>query len=809
MNYHLRTPQGQDLGIHPLEEIRRRRHAGELSGAEFVWCSGMADWALLDTVLQGEVIAAAASNATASAKSTNPWLIFGIVASIVAILGVFLFIGLGVLSYAKRAKRVPRDFTAGLPASPAAAKSRSAVELASQPVVWQTNTLTAEDMRIKQKEFRIRQYLDGYQNFGQRDPATDALALRFLDAWILCHFGTPAEQTNLPSLADLSDQLATNAAVTDPLILTIAAVNAVELHEAIRRLERAVSGFESSSHRAYPKFFATVTLANKLIRDSDNRRPVLDAAALHYLKTAFQDGSLRATDQDEIAEVLIFGWGNDFFERNETSIYSAVGAAGEPFAWLALVLEGQAEIKRAWRARGSGYADAVSDKGWRGFSDHLGKARARLTEAWQLRPELPLAADRMIYVSLGDSDLAEMRQWFDRAVLAQIDYAKAWSDLRWGLRPRWYGDGKAMLAFGLTALQTRRFDTDVPRILFDSVADLEAELELPPGEHIYSRRDIWPNLQAMYEGYLAEPTQAANRDGWRNSYATVAYLAQQYDTAQAQLAALNWQPNRQQLSGWGTDLSLMSLEVAARTGPQAADILDAENLRQRGDFTAAAQSYARLHATPSSDPRTQQFIADRLVTVELERRLASGEWVDFLPTEASWRGWSIERGQAQLQADGSIEIQAGPTGHLLYSRVRMGRDFEVTGEIETVRSTTTAFQGGLVIGLPEPESWSWNAFRLKRNTDEGDLAAYAVGWSKRQIYHPAKLDPRTNSFTFRFSPDRVSATVNGLPSFNQVRPPQNSRLSTNEIYLGLGAFNDMNETVLRYRNVKVRQLAKD
>ena len=93
-----------------------------------------------------------------------------------------------------------------------------------------------------------------------------------------------------------------------------------------------------------------------------------------------------------------------------------------------------------------------------------------------------------------------MRLWFDRTVAAQLDYPSAWSNLRWGLRPRWYGDLEAMLAFGKTALNTRRFDTDVPRILFDTIADVQSELKLPPGNHIYGRPDIWPPLQAMYEG---------------------------------------------------------------------------------------------------------------------------------------------------------------------------------------------------------------------------------------------------------------------------------------------------------------------
>ncbi|HSY42510.1 MAG TPA: DUF4339 domain-containing protein, partial [Candidatus Acidoferrum sp.] len=51
MNYRVRR-QGQDLGTFPLEELRRRREAGEFNGGEYVQGEGMTDWQPLDLVLQ-------------------------------------------------------------------------------------------------------------------------------------------------------------------------------------------------------------------------------------------------------------------------------------------------------------------------------------------------------------------------------------------------------------------------------------------------------------------------------------------------------------------------------------------------------------------------------------------------------------------------------------------------------------------------------------------------------------------------------------------------------------------------------------
>ena len=42
----------------------------------------------------------------------------------------------------------------------------------------------------------------------------------------------------------------------------------------------------------------------------------------------------------------------------------------QPHGWI--------EIKRAWAARGSGWANTVTEDGWRGFREHLTKAEALL-----------------------------------------------------------------------------------------------------------------------------------------------------------------------------------------------------------------------------------------------------------------------------------------------------------------------------------------------------------------------------------------------------------------------------------------------
>lgn len=803
MNYHLNR-DGQDLGAFPLAELQRRRVSGELTGKELVWAEGMQNWQSLDSVLQPGPPGLIAPVTTLEQKAKSRKTLIMVVSAVVGL----LFIGavvVGVVGY--KVIHVLAPALKDLAAENSPLAHASAMAAASQSVVCDANTLTAADAVKADREFRMRQYVEGYKARGERNAQSDTLALGLVENWIASNYNGTVD-TNLPPLQELSNRLANDPDCTDPVVLTAAAVNAVELHEMIRRLERAVKGFQDSKHLGYPKFYATVTLAEYVIDDKTDRRPVLDAQALQHLQAALTDGSIRPEDQAQIADILIFGWGRGFFDRRAEAVYSMVQGLGKGYQWLALVLEGEHEISAAWQARGGGYINTVSDSGWRGFSEHLASARKCFTRAWKLRPDLPLAPCRMIYVSLGDAGIGEMRLWFDRTTAVQIDYARAWSDLRWGLRPRWYGDIKSMLAFGETALKTRRFDTDVPRKYFDSVADVESELDLPRGQHLYGRSDIWPRIQELYEGYSAEPSLTADaRDGWRSTYTVVAFLAGKYDVARKQLLVLAWQPHPWSYTGWGVDLTILPQEVAARTGSQSELVAAAEARHQQGDVAGALTIYNGLATSKMADALTRAFARERLAALKVEQNLQGGGWVDFMPNDTNFTGWHVAFGKCKLLPDGALEVSSDENGHLLYSRVRMGAEFEVRGEFEVMSSTSRAFQAGLVMGgIPERESDNWYAFRVKRNSDKGDVASFSQQWLKRQILGPVNLDSRTNEFSFRFQNGRVSATVDGREVFKEVEPPKNSYVTTNEFLLGLGAFNDSNSTVIRYRNLQVRRL---
>ncbi len=801
MNYNVNR-NGQSLGVFNLDELVRRRRTGELTGGEMAWCEGMTGWELLDAVLRRDApqsfqAAPPPMPMSRGERSNSTRIVLWVAGVTVAVLVAFCVVtAIFVVRFAKKAREAA---LAGME------ESTRGVSAAGQPLRSTTNSLTEADVRKQHEAFRRRQWIEGYKEFGRHDKPWDADATLLMTAWVE---DDSRARSNKATARDLIEKiLAANC--DDPLVLTLAGYHAVNLTESIRQLERASEEYSKSKYRAYPKFYAAVLLGNK-VRNQPERAGQSDSAALLLWSQALGDGSFLPQDQEEVAKIFIGGWGEQFFKRNGTNICQSVKSAGKDFAWLELVLDGELHINEAWNARGRGYANSVTAQGWDGFRHHITLAEKSLTAAWELRPDLATAPHRMMTVTLGNGDAEQMRRWFDRATSIQLDHPGAWSSMRWGLRPRWLGSHAAMQALGKMAIQTGRFDTDVPYEFFKVVGDMEQDNELPVGLHLYDGEDVWPHLQAMFEGYIAEPSRASFRDSWRTAYAVTAFIAEHHEEARRQLEAINWKPDASQLRNWGVDLSTMSLEVAARTGNSGTLVTDAETSRDIEEYEDALKSYAQVISDNAGDERTLAFAKAQSDLIRFEQKSAKGEWVDFLPANQSDANWPVSWGRPLRAGKDSFEIASHHNGHLLYSRARAGQNFEVRGEFEVVSTSNGEFQAGLVMGVPDSDtefkSGAWHGFRMRHNKTDGDVVVLSKGWAQPRVTKKVALNTDRNAFTFRLMDGKVSATLNGKSVISNAALPSKLEFYGNNFYVGLGAFNDTNDTVIRYRNVQIRRL---
>ena len=683
-----------------------------------------------------------------------------------------------------------------------------AIEAAKKPVTWSSNTLTATEVTKQAKEFRQRQWIDGYRLRGDHTQSSDREVARFLDTWLAEQYGGNLG-TNPPDLAVWADKLAADPSCTDPLVQTLVGLLTRGQTKQIERLDLAIRSYQHSKHLAYPEFDATVVLAGQL-NSTSPRIHELDLKSLALFQKCFADGSFKQQDQPLITEIMWTGWAHAFWGRNRDAITQAAHAAGTNFEWLALVLEGNDHMDAAWKARGGGFANSVTPDGWKVFGNEMDQARRCLTRAWTLHPEYAAPASMMINVANGTSDATEMRRWFDRAVDDQIDFDGAWRSMANGLMQRWHGEADSLLTFGVTAANTKRFDTDVPRKLFDIVEDWRWDQETPFGVYPFGRADVWPAVEMIYTGYIGARTGEA-RDGWRSAYAVVAYLAGKYDVSRAQLEALNWHPSPNNLTGWDRELSLLPVEVAARTGSSRSQVEEAESARADSDYSRASKIYATILAAVDTDDRTRQYIRCRVASLEVEQKLATGAWVDFLPHSVDDPNWVCSMGTARV-TNGFFEVQSSGDGYLFYARPIIGRDFEVKADFEVVDDTGGDFNTGLIFGQPttsgRADTPHWYAFRIRRSQAGGNFASVSLGWSKAESRWQPSVHRGRNTFDFVLHGDSFSNTVNSIHLGAPAVPTRTNTVPASSFLLGIGAPDPNTNTIVRYRSLQLRRLDK-
>lgn len=148
--------------------------------------------------------------------------------------------------------------------------------------------------------------------------------------------------------------------------------------------------------------------------------------------------------------------------RNEVSpVIAEVEAEGVVIdPWLKIMMEADDAYERAWNARGDGFADTVTEEGWRVYGQEIAKVLPLLEKAYLMRPYLPQSTQLALMTCLGNR--SEMDLWLKRARAAREDYCFAYCGYLWGLRPRWCGSAADMADFVLGIAKEHHFNSVSP-----------------------------------------------------------------------------------------------------------------------------------------------------------------------------------------------------------------------------------------------------------------------------------------------------------------------------------------------------------
>jgi hypothetical protein len=187
---------------------------------------------------------------------------------------------------------------------------------------------------------------------------------------------------------------------------------------------------------AYEKFYT-------LIRDHLNREDFdwLESQASDYRanKRRFSGGAWKlhnfylGLDQPTSAKAT-----EEMWQAHLTKL--GKWAANKPQSVTAKLALADAFLEYGWFARGHGYADSVSNEGWRLFDERAARARAILEAANSLDPKCPYWYVLMMELDVSHGSNREQHQkLFQRAIAFEPSYEYFYMSMANYLMPRWHG----------------------------------------------------------------------------------------------------------------------------------------------------------------------------------------------------------------------------------------------------------------------------------------------------------------------------------------------------------------------------------
>ncbi len=193
----------------------------------------------------------------------------------------------------------------------------------------------------------------------------------------------------------------------------------------------------------------------------------------HEAKRRFIPVFLRAHPNDPLAAYAVFSWFYDakaeYFSESDTD---------DP--WIRLMLEGIRFRRKAWEARGDGFAYTVTEAGWIAFSENLELAIDRFEKAGALRPEFPNPFVLSANAALSCSALgADPIPFAKKAMLAAVDNGLVGATTANYLLPRWGGSHREIREFVMNCVRNAPAGTNVPAQAIDAFDTLKCDLRFP------------------------------------------------------------------------------------------------------------------------------------------------------------------------------------------------------------------------------------------------------------------------------------------------------------------------------------------
>jgi len=210
-------------------------------------------------------------------------------------------------------------------------------------------------------------------------------------------------------------------------------------------------------------------------------------------------------------------------------------------------------------------------------------------------------------------------------------------------------------------------------------------------------------------------------------------------------------------------------------------------------------------ARAAAPPQALPYFDQRLAAGRIEAEMAAGRPVTPFSSR-SLAGWTPVNGTWKVDGDGALVATSDAAGHLISGDAHVGSDVEISADIEIASTSNGQFQAGilfgrnLTIGIPD-----WSSFRVKKTAHEGEVAYFSPGFDRPPRPVSRHIGLKTHVVVQSWQ-GHLWAYVDGDPVVTDYVPEWRMTRGA-ETQIGFGGYVNDNQSVVRYRNVRLRRLS--
>lgn len=631
-------------------------------------------------------------------------------------------------------------------------------------------------------------------------PWAPAVGTWMADAWrrILNHPNMEKRRDLIQRCQILRDQ-----GCTDPAVLALDALLQFDRKKRIELLTACLPGLEGGTRSPLLRALVHRCLSN----DMPAKKGIELALFLDDLMAAKNAGDFADDAGAALLLALIEDSNDEVRPLINRFANRLVDGKGLP-DWATATLIGRTHIWLAWRQRGNGFANTVTQDGWKGFADELVAARSALEQAQRLGPGRWEPAILLLTVLMGeggDGTAAQLDAQIAKVQKRCPDHPVAAQRLIMALRPRWHGDTRTMLEHGLAWSRSDDYTGFMP---WSGLAALDAlDDELQRSGAAYRQPGVAAAFERVATGYLASVRAPLSAERIHGEAFRGLFLGGDYATA-----LVHWNALGRTAQGWilSDDPRFASPFVGGMCELGASHDEPAVDSLIRGTAVPPLGAMlARLLNDPQLTPAARAWL-EALRTREDQRiRFARGETF-ALPGDAGLDGWERLHGTWTL-ADGALVAIGDDSGHLLPWSTLVGDRFVFSGTISASGAEHTTCQAGVVFGRPKADvsdEKGWGSVRF-RPIGEGQVGCeIGNGFGRSRDSRIAKV---TDLERFRFRVEvrdqRCSVEIDGRTVFDRVPLPAGLILDERTL-VGLGGYTVNRDVTIRYGDLTLSRDGK-